>query len=191
MPRARCEKVFAFGLKLDAVFAAQAGNGHLAFNALNQFVGNACHKVWKIASSLIALPMYGYYTTRMQGFFSLPIYDSRMTAKKNESPLRALREAAGISLRELARQIGEDHSNVRFWETTGKIPRSDVLIPMAKALGVTVEELLGEPKAKRSSTPGGKVGQMFDAVSKLPRRQQQKIIEVVEALVSQHTGRAA
>jgi uncharacterized protein YoaH (UPF0181 family) len=32
---------------------------------------------------------------------------------------------------------------------------------------------------------------MFDAVSKLPRRQQQKIIEVVEALVSQHTGRAA
>jgi transcriptional regulator with XRE-family HTH domain len=124
----------------------------------------------------------------MQGFFSLPIYDSRMAAKKIESPLRALREAAGISLRELARQIGEDHSNVRFWETTGKIPRSDVLIPMAKALGVTVEELLGEPKAKRSSTPGGRVGQMFEAVSKLPRRQQQKIVDLLQPFVREQVG---
>jgi transcriptional regulator with XRE-family HTH domain len=107
------------------------------------------------------------------------------------SRLQQLRETAGLTMRELARQIGEDHSNVRYWETTGKIPRSDVLIPMAKALGVTVEELLGEPKAKRFSAPGGKVRQVFESVTKLPRRQQQKIVEVVEALVSQHSGKAA
>jgi transcriptional regulator with XRE-family HTH domain len=105
--------------------------------------------------------------------------------------LRLLREAAGISQRELARQIGEQQSNVRYWETTGKIPRSNVLVPMAKALGVTVEELLGEAKAKRAPAPGGKVRQVFEAVSKLPRRQQQKIVEVVEALVSQHSDKAA
>jgi hypothetical protein len=35
------------------------------------------------------------------------------------------------------------------------------------------------------------VRRVFEAVAKLPRRQQQKIVEVVEALVSQHSDKAA
>jgi hypothetical protein len=38
--------------------------------------------------------------------------------------------------------------------------------------------------------PGGKAGAVFEAVSKLPRRQQQKILDVVEALVAQHSKTA-
>lgn len=102
-----------------------------------------------------------------------------------KSNLRRLREAAGLSVRELAKQIGESNTNVSYWERSGQIPRSDVLAPMAKALGVTVHELLGEPKPGRAVTPGGKLGQVFDRVAKLPRRQQDKIIEVVNALVAQ------
>jgi transcriptional regulator with XRE-family HTH domain len=109
---------------------------------------------------------------------------SRMTAKTGH--LRSLRETAGLTLRELSRQIGEHPSNVSYWERTGSVPRSGVLLPMARALGVTVEELLGEPKPRRATAPGGKARQVFDAVSRLPRRQQQKIVEVVEALVAQH-----
>jgi len=89
-------------------------------------------------------------------------------------------------LRELARRIGEDHSNVRYWETSGNLPRSDVLIPMAKALGVSVEQLLGEAKPKLMRAPKGKIGEVFESVTRLPRRQQQKIAEVVKALVAQH-----
>ena len=103
---------------------------------------------------------------------------------KTVSSLRALRQASGLTLRELARQIGEDHSNVSYWERSGKIPRSDVLLPIAKTLGVTVEELLGE-KPSRVVSPGGKARQVFDEVSKLPRRQQDQIIKVVSALLSQ------
>jgi transcriptional regulator with XRE-family HTH domain len=127
----------------------------------------------------------------MQELFPRELYDSLMAAKKNGSSLRVLREAAGISQRELARQIGERQSNIQYWETTGKIPRSDVLAALAKSLGVTVEEVLGEPKVRRAPAPGGKVRQVFEAVAKLPRRQQQKIVEVVEALVSQHSDKAA
>ena len=105
---------------------------------------------------------------------------------KAASRLRELRERAGLSLRQLARQIGEDHSNVGFWERSGKIPRSDVLAPIAKALGVSVEELLGEPKPKRASAPGGKLGQVFQSVSRLPRRQQQKVIEMAEGFLALH-----
>jgi transcriptional regulator with XRE-family HTH domain len=120
----------------------------------------------------------------MQAVFSTMLHDVDMA--KTASRLRQLREAAGLSQRELARLIKQDSSNVRFWETTGKTPRSDVLTPMAKALGVTVEELLGEPKPKRATTPGGKLGQVFTSVSRLPRRQQQKVIEMAEAFLSVH-----
>lgn len=102
----------------------------------------------------------------------------------SETQLRELRKAAGLTMRELARQIGEEHSNVRYWETTGKLPRSNVLVPMAKALGVTVEELLGQ-KPSRVVSPGGKARQVFDEVSKLPRRQQDQIVKVVSALLTQ------
>jgi len=93
-----------------------------------------------------------------------------------------------LSQRELARQIEQDQSNVRYWETTGKFPRSDVLIPMAKALGVSVEELLGQPKPKRLQPAGGKLGQLFETASRLPRRQQQKIVELLEPYVREHSG---
>lgn len=99
------------------------------------------------------------------------------------STLRLLREAAGLSQRELARQIDERQSNVSFWERTGALPRSDKLAPIASALGVTVEELLGAEKARRSAGPGGKVRHIFEQVQKLPRRQQERIVEVVEALL--------
>ena len=99
------------------------------------------------------------------------------------SRLRTLREAVGLSQRELARQIDERQSNVSFWERTGALPRSDKLAAIAKALGVTVEELLGEDKPRRTAGPGGKVRSVFEQVQKLPRRRQDKIVEVVEALL--------
>jgi transcriptional regulator with XRE-family HTH domain len=102
-----------------------------------------------------------------------------------KSNLRRLREAAGLSVRELARQVNESATNVSYWERSGQIPRSDVLAPMAKALGVTVHDLLGEPKPGRAVAPGGKVRQAFEAVSKLPRRQQEHVLKVVNALVAQ------
>jgi transcriptional regulator with XRE-family HTH domain len=104
-------------------------------------------------------------------------------ASASPSPLRALREKAGLSQRELARLIDERQSNVSFWERTGLLPRSDKLTPIAKALGVTVEELLGQDKPKRAAAPGGKVRGVFEQVQKLPRRQQDKIVEVVAALL--------
>jgi transcriptional regulator with XRE-family HTH domain len=124
----------------------------------------------------------------MQALFSWPAYGDGMAEK---SRLRELRETAGLSVRGLARQIGEQHTNVSYWERSGQIPRSDVLSPMAKALGVTVEELLGEPRPKRVVSPGGRARQLFDAVSKLPRRQQDKILDILEPYVRAQTNSKA
>ena len=108
------------------------------------------------------------------------------TSKNTHSPLKALRLAAGISQRELARRIGEQNSNIAYWERTGKIPRSDLLAPIADALGCSVEDILGKP-AKSKAPTGGKMRQLFEAASELPRRQQDKIISVLEPFVNQHS----
>ena len=114
----------------------------------------------------------------MQVLSVSPVYDACMA---RASHLRALRELSGLSQRKLAREIKEDHSNVRYWENSGTLPRSDVLIKMAKALGVTVEELLGEPKPAK--LPAGKLGDLFKAIAELPPDERQQVLEVVEPYV--------
>ena len=129
--------------------------------------------------------MYAQYTAHMQAFFNLRLYRGDMADK---SKLRQLREAAGLSVREVARQIGESNTNVSYWERSGQIPRSDVLTSLAKVLGVSVEELLGEnAKAKRPAVKG-RLQSVFEAASKLPRRQQEKVAEFVGAFVKQHAN---
>ena len=108
------------------------------------------------------------------------------TPATSASILRTLREQAGISQRELARQIGERQSNVSFWERSGILPRSDKLAPIARALGVSVEELLGAAKPKTSGAPAGRAPQLFAAVNKLPRRQQEKIFDILHPFVRDH-----
>lgn len=109
---------------------------------------------------------------------------------KQGARLAQLRKAAGLSQYELADQIGVPQPNIAFWEQSEKPPRSEVLPKMAKALGVTVEELLNTDSVKkvtqRKGGPTGKVRKVFERVSKLPRNQQDKIVEVVTAIVNQY-----
>jgi transcriptional regulator with XRE-family HTH domain len=125
----------------------------------------------------------------MQAVFSFPLYDADMA--KAVSRLRELREAAGISQRELARIIGQDSSNVSFWERSGRVPRADLLVPIAKALGSTVEDLLGAPRGGKVTAPGGKLGSAFQQASRLPRRQQEKLAEFVRVFIAQHSSDSA
>jgi transcriptional regulator with XRE-family HTH domain len=125
----------------------------------------------------------------MQAVFEGLFYDLFMT--QAVSRLRELRQAAGLSQRQLARIIGQDSSNVSFWERTGRLPRVDLVVPIAKALGVTVEELLGQPKPSRITAPGGRARLLFEAVSRMPRRQQDKVLDILEPFVSAHAQRKA
>jgi transcriptional regulator with XRE-family HTH domain len=104
--------------------------------------------------------------------------------------LAALRQAAGFSQSALAAQVGETQQNIAFWEQSDKPPRSDVLPKLARVLGVSVEELLNaqeaqEATARKSSSAkaAAKVRRTFEEVSTLPRPQQQRILDVVQAML--------
>ena len=108
--------------------------------------------------------------------------------------LAALRRAAGLTQAELADVVGETQRNIAYWEQADKPPRSDVIPKLASVLGVSVETLLiadGELAPGRRPGPVGRAQKAFERVSELPRRQQAKIIELVEALVDQHRRKAS
>ena len=106
--------------------------------------------------------------------------------------LVALRKAAALSQAELARLIGEPQQNVALWEQSDKPPRSDAIPKLARALGVRVEDLFTEKTSlPRPSGPVGRVRKLFDEVAKLPRRQQDKIVEFLAPIVEDFKRRAS
>jgi transcriptional regulator with XRE-family HTH domain len=126
--------------------------------------------------------------------FATGEYDEAMPKKERPAlgqRLVELRQAAGLTQMQLADKLGVHHSNIAFWELTGTPPRGEVLPGLAQALGASVDELLGvrPPKPKKQAAKG-RLQQVFEEASKLPRRQQQKIAEVVEALIAQHAKAA-
>jgi len=127
----------------------------------------------------------------MQALSQINVYNSYMANHEPMSHLRELRVAAGISLRELARQIQQQPTNVSYWERTGKLPKPEVLIPMAKVLGVSVEELLNEKPLKSSKPKGGKLGRVLEELATLPRRDQQQIVNAMESMVAGHKAKSA
>jgi len=112
-------------------------------------------------------------------------YDADMS-KAVRPPLAVriatLRKDAGLSQVELAKRISTSASNVAFWELTGTPPRGEILPALARELGISVDELLGVTPQKPAIAKG-RLQEAFHAAAKLPRRQQQKIVEVVEALL--------
>ena len=151
-----------------------------------------------ISSILLAMQAISFPTTVLSENRS---YTHRAMPRKSTTTrpqqgmrLAELRKDAGLSQYELARYVGVPQANIAFWERSEKPPRSEVLPKMAQALGVSVEELLivgdEEPvrrKAiKTNGRPAGKVREVFDRVSKLPRRQQEHIVNWISAYVSHY-----
>lgn len=102
----------------------------------------------------------------------------------------ALREAAGLSQEQVARQLGISQPSYALWERKQVALRPEQLLKLAQILGVRVEELL-EAETPRTARGGpvGRARRVFESVSQLPRQQQQRIIDVVEALVAQQAQR--
>ena len=108
--------------------------------------------------------------------------------------LLKLRKAAGLTQIELAEFLGVPHANIAFWEWSDKPPRSDLLPAFAKALGVDIHDLIVDAKSSRKTKRAGPVGEIqktFEEVKLLPRSQQRKVLEMIQALVEQYKRKAS
>jgi hypothetical protein len=73
---------------------------------------------------------------------------------------------------------------VAAWERRNIALRPEQIRTMAGALSTTADYLIGISGTwKGAKGPSGKVRHVFEQVPKLPRREQQKVVEFVEAFV--------
>jgi transcriptional regulator with XRE-family HTH domain len=122
-----------------------------------------------------------------------PTMQTGRPAKKERTAfgerLHALREQAGLSQQQLADKIGLTQRAYAYWERHPVALRPDQLLSLAQTLSVSVDDLVGtNGKKKRGAGPTGRMKQLFEAASKLPRSQQQKIAAVLEAFIAHHQG---
>ena len=68
--------------------------------------------------------------------------------------LKRYRREKGMTQQELADELGVSNKTISRWESGGGYPDVGLLVPLAKALGVTVDDLLNEEKPVRTLTKG-------------------------------------
>ena len=123
-----------------------------------------------------------------------PSYDDGMKAgrpPKSErtdfaARLAARREVAGLSQRQVAAALGISQPSYALWEQRNVAITAEQLVKLAEVLNTRVEELLYDGAQRvRNGGPTGKVRRVFEKVNRLPRNQQSKVVEFVEAFVNQ------
>ncbi len=58
--------------------------------------------------------------------------------------IKRLREQAGLSQTALAKKAGLSVRSIQNWEQGHRVPRAQVVLTLARAIGVPVEQLLSE-----------------------------------------------
>ena len=126
------------------------------------------------------------YSHPMAGKAGLAGRPSKKKATESGVRLAALRKQAGLSQAALAEAVGIPQRTISFYEREAAAIPSTLVPSLAKVLGVSTEEILGindsAQRAKRG--PKSQLERQLEAIAALPRQQQQKILDVVEAMIA-------
>ena|SRR5215469_1616220 len=97
----------------------------------------------------------------------------------------AARKASSITQVQLAETLGIAQQTLAHYELGRLRIAVAMLPPLAKALGVTVEELMGEetPPAKRGPAP--KLLQQIERIQRLPRAKQRLVLQMLDGVLAQ------
>jgi len=98
-----------------------------------------------------------------------------------------LRKAAGYTQTELANELGVTRRMIAYYEGETEYPPSTLLAGLAKALGVSIEALLGtEPmrKTARAAKPAtSRLQRKLAQIEKLEPSEKRQILQVLDTLL--------
>lgn len=99
-----------------------------------------------------------------------------------------LRKTQGITKAQLAEVLGVSQQTVQAYEVGRRRIQVSALPVVARALSVSLEELLGKgkPAARSKRGPTPKWEQQIEAISKLPCARQRFVSETLDTVLAQH-----
>jgi transcriptional regulator with XRE-family HTH domain len=97
-----------------------------------------------------------------------------------------LRKESHITQAQLAETLGVSQQTVNAYEMGHRRVPVSMLPTLARTLGVSVEELIGEPQAvTRKRGPAPKLAQHMERISQLPKPKQRFVLEMLETVLAQ------
>lgn len=98
--------------------------------------------------------------------------------------LAELRKAAGYTQAELGDELGVSQRMIAFYESPEANPPATMLAAMARALGVSVDVLVGTaPPPKRASKPGSRLERRLKQIEKLGTREKRQILQFLDTFL--------
>lgn len=101
---------------------------------------------------------------------------------KFQERIRNLRLAKGLTMDELANEIGVTKSRVNMWENAGSVPKEDVLIKLSRFFGVSVDYLLGNDDMEGKEPENIKLEVLQRGLEKLDDQKLDKAKNVLSAV---------
>ncbi len=101
--------------------------------------------------------------------------------------IASLRKEQSITQVQLAELLKVSEQTINAYEVGRRRMPVSSLPLIARSLGVSIEELIGEPPSpgarKRGPTP--KIQQQIERIQRLPRAQQRMVMQVIDAVLAQ------
>jgi transcriptional regulator with XRE-family HTH domain len=97
--------------------------------------------------------------------------------------LAELRQAAGYSQRDLAKETNVSQRMIAYYERENSYPPNHLLHIFAKALGVSTDQLLGLEKNKITRARDTRLWRRFSQVEKLPPAQRKQIVSLLDTFL--------
>jgi transcriptional regulator with XRE-family HTH domain len=108
--------------------------------------------------------------------------------------LFALRKMRGLTQVQLAEALGTTQRVISYYETDAELPPSTAIIPLARVLEVSTDELLGlkptEPNGN-SSVQKQRLWKRFQKMEVLPTKDQRAVIRLINSLAGSSQAEAS
>jgi transcriptional regulator with XRE-family HTH domain len=111
--------------------------------------------------------------------------DEKAFFKALGARIAELRKGADMTQQQFADLLGISQQQVASYEVGRRRVPVSALPAIARALAVSIEELIGEPvkPGKRGPTP--KLQQQVERIAQLPKTQQRFVMQVIDSVLAQ------
>jgi len=93
------------------------------------------------------------------------------------------RQECGLTQVQLAESLGVSQQTITSVEKGRRRVSVSQLLPLSKALGLSVEALLGQQKAAKKRGPTPKLIRQMELISQLPKAKQRFVMEMLDAVL--------